>query len=704
MVTRYSQLMATAVNSQQRQDVAQALAQAQALLNGGQVQAALALCQRILAAVPGEPHTLHLLGLIAYGAGDRMGAVAHLRQACQSPDAPAMAFSNLTEMLRQQGELAEAEQAGRAAVAREPGLVGAWNNLGIVLQEMGKLEESRACLEKVVALEPGNAEAHNNLGNTFRRLGQFDLAQRHWQQALALRPNYPETFTNLANLFNEQGEYQKARECGQRALALNPQLLDAYINLAATENALWQHEAALDWLNRLLTLAPDHPAGLAARALTLKDLERLDEALADAERAVRNRPDSAEAASALGSVLLAHGRFDEAIAAYDRALALPSTLRERLLLARAMAYQENGRSDEALRLLDELVAEFPASVPGWHTRADIVKFKADDPAIGQMEALVGPGGVQSNADRMSMHFALGKAYLDTGDSAAALRHLDQGNAMKRAITAYDPDATHRWMDSLTEAFPADLLSRFPGAGAASAMPIFVLGMPRSGTTLIEQILASHSQIAGAGELKAISLLIEQAGGMPQMLSGMTAERLTAMGEDYVARLAPLAQGKPHVVDKMPANFLHAGLIHLILPNARIIHARRDPVDTCLSCYSKLFGGEQAFSYDQAELGRFYRDYQALMAHWRSVLPPSHFIEVDYENVVEDIEREARRMLEFLGLDWEPACLDFHQTKRPVRTSSVNQVRQPVYKTSAGRWRKHAEHLGPLLAALGIDAS
>ena len=155
---------------------------------------------------------------------------------------------------------------------------------------------------------------------------------------------------------------------------------------------------------------------------------------------------------------------------------------------------------------------------------------------------------------------------------------------------------------------------------------------------------------------------------------------------------------------MPANFLHAGLIHLILPNARIIHARRDPVDTCLSCYSKLFGGEQAFSYDQAELGRFYRDYQALMAHWRNVLPASHFIEVDYENVVEDIEREARRMLEFLGLDWEPACLDFHQTKRPVRTSSVNQVRQPVYKTSAGRWRKHAEHLGPLLAALGIDAS
>ncbi len=696
--------MTTLLAAQQRHEVNQALDQAQALLNSGQVQTAQALCQRILAAHPGEPDALHMLGLIAYRAGDRAGALNCLRQACQSAKAPGLIFSDLTEMLRQQGQLGEAERAGRIAVARDPSLSGAWNNLGIVLQEMGKLDESRACLEKVVALEPGNAQAHNNLGNTFCRLGQFDLARRHWQQALAIRPDYPETYTNLANLFNEQGEFHKARECGQRALALNPHVLDAYVNLAATENALWQHQAALEWLNRLLALAPDHPAGLAARALTLKDLERLDEALADAQRAVQTRPDSAEAASALGSVLLALGRFDEAIASYDRALALPSTLRERLLLARAMAYQENGRSAEALTLLDELLAEFPASVAGWHTRADMVKFKADDPEIDRMEALVGPTGVQSNADRMSMHFALGKAYLDTGDSAAALRHLDRGNAMKRAITAYDPDATHRWMESLAKAFSADLLKQFRGAGAASAMPIFVLGMPRSGTTLIEQILASHAQICGAGELKAISRLVQQAGGMPYALTGMTAERLTAMGEDYLARVAPLAQGKAHVVDKMPANFLYAGLIHLILPHARIIHARRDPVDTCLSCYSKLFGGEQAFSYDQTELGRFYRDYQTLMAHWRSVLPATHFIEVDYENVIDDIEREARRMLDFLGLPWEPACLDFHQTKRPVRTSSVNQVRQPVYKTSAGRWRQHAANLQPLLKALGIAAN
>lgn len=682
--------------------IATALSEARAFLNAGQPQSARMACQRVLALAPGEPHALHMLGLMAYGAGDRGQALVCLRKACQSPDAPALVFSNLTEMLRQQGLLAEAERAGRAAVGRDPALAGAWNNLGIVLQEMGKLAESRACLEKVVTIEPRNAEAHNNLGNTLRRMDELALAQRHWQQALAIRPGYAEPFSNLANLFNEQGQYEQALQCGRRAIELNPQLLDAYVNLAATENALSRHEAALGWLERLLAIAPGHATALAARALTLKELERLDEALADAERAVQARPESAETANALGSVLLALGRFEEAIASFDRALAVPGTLRERVLLSRAMAFQENGQSDVALRLLDELVAEFPASVAGWHTRADLVKFKADDPAIARMEELVGPQGVQSQTDRMSMHFALGKAYLDSGDSDRAFRHLDRGNRMKRAIISFDPDATSRWMARLAAAFPADVFAKFRGAGAASAMPIFVLGMPRSGTTLIEQILSSHSQIHGAGELKALSQLVEQVGGMPAAMAGMTAERLAAMGDGYLARVGPLAAGKAYVVDKMPANFLHAGLIHLMLPNARIIHARRDPVDTCLSCYSKLFGGEQAFTYDQAELGRFHRDYQALMAHWRAVLPPTHFIEVDYEDVIDDVEREGRRMLAFLGLPWEQACVDFYLTKRPVRTSSVNQVRQPVYKTSAGRWRPHAANLKPLLDALGVD--
>lgn len=681
--------------------VRQGLAQAQACLNAGNPQGAEAICRQILGAVPGEPNALHMLGLMAYGMGDGGRAVTLLRQACQSPAAPAMYHSNLAEMLRQQGGLAEAEAHGRKAVALDPQMIGAWNNLGIILQESGQLDESLACLEKVVSLDPRNPSAHNNLGNTCKRLGNIKGAEQHWQRALALNPNYAEPYSNLASLCKEQGQYDLSMDYGQRAIRLNPALHDAYINLAATETARWRNAAAIGWLDALLRIAPDHAVALAARAGALKEMDRLDEALCDAARAVSLRPDNAEVQTAHGSVLLALGRFDEAIAAFDLALGLPSAIRERVLVSRAMAVQENGDSAAALQQLDAILAEFPDSAAALHGRADIVKFKADDPVIARMQALAGPGGVQSFSDRMSLHFALGKAFLDIGDSDAAFRHLDEGNAMKRSTIQYDPASISRWFARLAEAFSPSLLERFGDAGAPSSSPIFVVGMPRSGTTLIEQILASHPQVEGAGELKYLSRIADQNGGMPDALAGITAARLREMGDAYLGAVAAISEGKPHVVDKMPANFMYVGLIRLILPNARIIHARRNPVDTCLSCYSKLFGGEQSFAYDQAELGRFHRDYQGLMAHWQQVVPASHFLEVDYEDVIGDIEAEARRMLDFLGLPWDPACLAFHETKRPVRTASVNQVRKPVYKTSAGRWREHAGNLQPLLAALEL---
>ena len=238
----------------------------------------------------------------------------------------------------------------------------------------------------------------------------------------------------------------------------------------------------------------------------------------------------------------------------------------------------------------------------------------------------------------------------------------------------------------------------------SELPVFVIGMPRSGTTLVEQILASHSQVHGAGELSTLRLLVEGGGAYPDACASASGDDLARLGQAYMARVAPLAQGKQRLVDKMPANFLYAGLIPLVLPGARIIHCRRDPVDTCLSCYTKLFSGEQRFTYDQTELGEFYRGYAKLMAHWRLVLPPERFIEVDYEAVVDDLEGEAKRLVSFLGLPWEDACLRFHDSRRVVRTASVNQVRQPIYTTSKGRWQKYADHLGPLLAALGMSAS
>jgi len=684
--------------------IEEALNRAYAHWNAGQADQAELFCQRVLAAWPGQADALHLLGIMAHAFGNLDLALQHLRQACLAPRAPAVYFSNLAEMCRQKGLLEEGEQAGRRATALNPNLTDAWNNLGIILQEAGKLDESAVCLERVVALRPDHPETHNNLGNTYKRMRRLDRAEAHYAQALALHPNYAEAHSNLANLLNDRGQSERAAAEARLGIDLNPQLADAYINLAAVEMGRYRYAEAARWLDALLTFAPAHAGGLAARAMALKHLDRLEEALDTARRAVAAAPESADAHNTLGQILQAMNRFDEAVASFGRAATLPGTAAENALVNRATLLMETGRKAEAQAAFEAITTAYPQSAAAWFNSADLKTFSADDPDIARMEALLRPDGVQSFQDRMSVHFALGKAFLDAGADDRAFHHLSEGNRMKRSTLSFDPQATAAWMRDIAKTVSPALLETFKGAGCESALPIFVVGIPRSGTTLVEQILASHPAVQGAGELPTLQRLVDGLGAYPAAIGQLTKDDLARLGQDYVARVTPLAEGRRHVIDKMPANFLHAGLIRLILPNARIIHCRRDPVDTCLSCYTKLFTAEQMFTYDLSELGQFHRAYQELMAHWRKVLPKDRFIEVDYEAVVEDIDGQARRLIDFLGLPWDESCIRFHENKRTVRTASVNQVRQPIYTSSAGRWRKHARHLGPLLEALGIEAS
>ena len=694
-------------SSQATLSISEALARAHAHWNAGQASQAEQLCQRVLAAWPGQTDALHLLGLMAHAYGNLDLAISHLRQACLAPRAPAIYSSNLAEMFRQKGLLAEGEEAAQRAVAMDPALVSGWNNLGIVLQEAGKFEESLGCLERVIALQPDWADAHNNLANTTRRLGRMDRAEQHYREALALNPGYAEAHSNLAFLLSCQGRYDEAAAEAQQAIELNPRLVDAYLNLAEVEISRHGYGAALRALDMLNAFAPQHPAALVARAKALKQIERLDEALTFAHQAVVVAPHSAEAHHTLAMVLQSLGQTDEALDQFEQAAQLPGAVAEQALVGRATLLMEAGRKDAALGAFDRALERFPGSVLALSGRADAHIFKAGDPDIATLEAFLTEGERRPLQERITVHFALGKAYLDIKETARAFHHFDAGNRHKRASFAYDSAATGRWIERIAEVFTPELFARLHDKGAPSALPVFIVGMPRSGTTLIEQIVSSHPAVTGAGELSALRLVIEASGHFPDRLSGLNgdaaAQLFRQLGGEYLSRVTPLAQGRAHLIDKMPANFLYAGLIPLILPGARIIHARRDPVDTCLSCYTKLFGGEQSFTYNQTELGEFYRRYERLMAHWRAVLPAQQFIEVDYETVVEDLEGEARRLVDFLGLPWDDACVAFHENRRVVRTASVNQVRQPIYKTSKGRWQAYAEYLGPLLDALGVQA-
>jgi tetratricopeptide (TPR) repeat protein len=321
--------------------------------------------------------------------------------------------------------------------------------------------------------------------------------------------------------------------------------------------------------------------------------------------------------------------------------------------------------------------------------ADLVRFRPGDGEIAAMERLAAEPAAPDDEARIPLHFALGKAYEDCGEEERAFQNYLEGNRRKRRSLAYDETGVLAAMARSEQAFSAEILARHQGEGDPSEVPVFILGMPRSGSTLIEQILASHPQVHGGDERP----------DFPELLEALGDRDWHALGAAYVARSRALAPGAARITDKLPGNFRHAGAIHLALPNARIIHSRRDPGDTCLSCFTKLFRGEQAYTYDLGELGRYYRAYARLMAHWRAVLPASVFLEVDYERLVADPETQTRRLLAHCGLDWHPACLDFHQTRRAVRTASAAQVRQPLYRRSVGRWRRYEALLAPLLAEL-----
>ncbi len=685
----------------------QAVAAAYQHWNAGQGAQAEQLCQQVLKAWPEHAGALHLMGLLAFTAGNRPLAIEYVKRACNAPSAPALFYSNLAEMLRQDGKPTDAERAARRALALDSQLPAAWTNLGIVLQEIGKLDESLDCLNRALARNPQSPENHNNLANTLKRMGRLTEARAQYEAALKLRPNYAEAHNNLAFLLNSLGEIDQAEVEIRRAIEINPHYIDAYINAAAIAMAKKMPDEALRWLDNLSSFAPDHPGGLVARARALLECDREKEALEAASRALAASPENGEAAATVAEALARLGRCDEALAAFDKAATLPSPQPANAIIGKAALLGELGRKEEAEATFAKAAEVAPHSARALFNVSSIRKYKRGDPEIEQMEKLLANGEVEERDDKMMLHFALGKVWMDVGDGPRAFAHLAEGCRIKRATYAYDGAATARWMESVAETFTPDMMKRFEGAGDPSDVPLFIVGMPRSGTTLVEQILAAHPAVHGAGELKTMQQIADHAvagAAFPEWLNRVKPEDMAKLGRTYLDQVRPKAPEATRITDKMPANFFYAGLIRLMLPNARIVHCRRDPVDTCLSCYSKLFAGEQRFSYDLKELGEFYRAYEKLTAYWRMILPPDRFMEVQYEEVVENLEKEARRLVAFAGLEWDRACLEYYKNKRQIRTASFEQVRQPIYRTSVGRWKKFAKELRPLLEVLGVEAS
>jgi tetratricopeptide (TPR) repeat protein len=576
-------------------------------------------------------------------------------------------------------------------------------NLGIVVQAQGKLDEAAACYERALALKPDLAEVHIELGNIFQTQGKLEKSVACYERALALKPDYLEAHNNLGVSLMSQGRIADAITHYRRALELNPGHANSHANLGVALAAQGRIADAITHYECALELNPRHANAHNNLGIALVAQCRIADGITHYERALELNPDDANAHSNLGVALMAKGKTDEAMAHYRRALGINPDHPEALNNL-GNALKEEGRFDDALNHFGRAIAVRPDYAEPHFNRSEIKSFHPGDADLMALEALAESNKLSTDK-KTYIHFALAKALEDTGDYIRAFEHLRTGNALKRSQINYDEASVRSFFERTAAVFDRRLLDRFQGSGNPSSIPVFVLGMPRSGSTLVEQILASHPQIHGAGELEHLE---NMAGALrasdpplpyPECVPALDGTTLHKLGEAYLTRLPAVANGVLRIVDKAPGNFLLIGLIRLMLPNAKIIHTRRHPIDTCLSCYSRLFASGLSFTYDLAELGRYYRYYTELMTHWRSVLPPEAILDVSYEDIVYDLKAQARRLIDYCGLRWDDGCLAFHRTTRTVKTASAVQVRQPLFGSSLQRWRKYEAGLAPLLRVM-----
>lgn len=680
--------------------------QALTLHREGKFDAAARGYEAVIAADPKHVDALVHLGVLRLAQGHPKEALALLRRAVSHAPQSALAHGNLGVVLQALGQTLEAVNSYRLAVSLEPEMLDAYLGLASALQVLGQNDEAVSCLQTALAFDPGHAEANYSLAVALHRLKRDDEAIARFRAALAADAEFAEASYGLGMILLGRRQYQNAVTLFQEALAVDANYIEARYGLAVALRGLESHGPAMDAYRAVLGMEPDHIGALYGLATLLAGMSRYAEAKTLFHHVLTINPEHAEAQCGLGGVLRKLGEYGGAEEAFGRALALQPNFAE-ASSGLGQILLENGNIEAGRAVLNAAMALAPDNLPVLYTLALAGKIQRGDPVHANLQALQGRELSLPPAAREEFHFALAKAYDDIGEHEHGFGHLVQGNAIRRRRVHYDEAGTLAFLDRMKHDFSAYLFQTKRGAGDPSPVPVFVLGMPRSGSTLIERILASHPKVYSAGECMDLPRIVDRLSPRLGDLSlwwnsgaDVLPELMREIGTAYVTSLRSAAPEAERIVDKLPSNFRFAGLIHLALPNARIIHSLRDPVDTCLSCYSQLFAeGTQEFTYDLGELGRFYRAYAALMAHWRAVLPPGVMLDVEYESLVRDFETEARRIVAHCGLEWDAGCLAFHQSRQPVRTASVVQVRQEIYQSSVGRWRPDPEFLQPLIAGL-----
>ena len=675
------------------------------LYGRGRFKQAETVCRQIIKHKPSLADAHSILGVVLNAQGNSKEGIASLKRAVKLAPKIASYRSNLGEIQRQSGNLADAIVTLQEAIELDPNSAQAHSNLGITRFDSGNYEEAIEGYQKAIELNPSFAEAHNNMGNALRRVGKFEEAMESYQNALAHRERYPEAYNNMGTLLREMDKLDQAEHAFRKALQQNPTYVEAHNNLAALLHQTSKEVDALRQLGEALKLAPTDRRALI---LTARIQSRRGNTVA-AEQACRlvlkDQPEDSEALTVLGQVLHETDRFDESLEMLQKAAELAPRNPETLNFY-GVALKSVGRLDEAREQILKGVEINPGMYGAYANLNDLVDFSKEKELFDKIETIMESADGVNPEMLLPLHFAYAKALDDNGQHEKALEHYIAGGKLKRAQLEYKEDETFKFFADIKEAFPAKIFKDRPYDGNQTNRPLFIIGMPRSGSTLVEQILSSHKDVYGAGEVKYFSQALHKLrdrfpslSRFPQMVGEMKPNHFKLVADGYEEALFKSAGKAKIVTDKLLTNYFFVGLLHLMFPHARFINTRRDPVDSSLSAFTKLFKDDMPHSYDLTEMGRYYRQYDALMKHWEKVLPKGVLKVVEYEKVVDDLETEAKGIIEFLGLPWDDKVLEFHKSKRPVKTASVAQVRKPIYKTSVKRWKKYGKGLQPLVDAI-----
>jgi tetratricopeptide (TPR) repeat protein len=705
----------------------------------GRLDEAARLYQQVLAARPDHDDALHLIGVVALQQGKPARAAALIGRAVALKPGAAVYHANLAEAYRALGQLDRAADCCRTALRLRPHYPEAANTLGLALLGQGKTDDAIAQFGEALRLKPDSAMACNNLGNALRLRGDLKEAEKHFRLAVELAPSLAEAHSNLGqlllerhqphesleylrvavrlrhdlaeahnnlgNALREVGRMAEARQSYGEALRLNLGLAMIYNNMAQAfqeENALDQAHA---WYERALQLDPRSARFHGNLASLLAQQEKYDEAAARFRLALRLDPAYADAHWGLGGVRHEQGYLEEAQAHYREALHWnPELPAAHAALGRAC--EELGDLAAAESCWRTALRHDPRHAAAHAQLATLLRGKLPEEDLAALCKLLADPDLH-DARRSALQFGLAQVHDARGGYAEAAELLRQANALALAVArqrgqGYDPAEHARFVTGMMATCTPAFFERVRGFGLQSERPIFIVGLPRSGTTLTEQILASHSQVFGAGELRLarddFDALAPQADAALEVLARLNEATARRIGERHLGRLQELNADRPRVVDKMPDNYLYLGLLAVLFPRAKFIHCRRDLRDIAVSCWMTNFR-QIRWANDPDHIAGRFEEHRRIMEHWRRVLPQP-VLEIDYEETVADLEGVARRLVAWCGLDWESACLAFHEGQRPVRTASVSQVRQPIYQRSVARWKHYEKALGHLFDRLG----